>query len=366
MTKSRLLILGKLPPPFYGPAVATEIILKSDLCNTFELVHFNTGINENLDTIGKKKIIKVFLAFRNFSRYISLVKNVHPDLILVPISQSTLGFLKDSFYINFGAKSGSKVLLHLRGSNLLNWLKESSSLTRWYFKHILKNASGAIVLGEKLRFLFNDYFPPEKIHVIPNGGNYSFPQVNKKESEVRILCFSNLFPAKGIEDVIDSASILKEMESFSFSFSIAGKWLSAGFREYCNRQIALRNLPVVVYDEVSSALKKELFGEADIFVFTPREPEGHPWVIIEALAAGLPVISTDQGAITESVLDGINGFIVDKNNPQAIARRIEFLIINKAIREKMGLESRKIYQENYTEECMVSNLRKSFEKTLAL
>ncbi|MBK7712563.1 MAG: glycosyltransferase family 4 protein [Bacteroidales bacterium] len=51
--------------------------------------------------------------------------------------------------------------------------------------------------------------------------------------------------------------------------------------------------------------KIELLTEADIFTFTPGIPEGHPWVIVESMAAGLPIISTDQGAITESVIDKI-------------------------------------------------------------
>jgi len=100
-------------------------------------------------------------------------------------------------------------------------------------------------------------------------------------------------------------------------------------------------------------------ADSDIFVFPPSAPEGHPWVIVEAMAAGLPVISTDQGAISESVLDGENGFIVDPDSPEQIAEKIALLVKNEKLRKEMGRRSREVYENNLTEEKMVSGLSES-------
>ena len=137
------------------------------------------------------------------------------------------------------------------------------------------------------------------------------------------------------------------------------------FRTYCLDKIKNQNLPVTVFSQTSGDLKKKFFSEADVFLFPPREPEGHPWVIIEALAAGLPIISTNQGAIIESVQNSKNGFIVNIRQPAEIAEKIEFLKANHDIREKMGKESRHIYEQNFTEEIMINNLKIAFEKTLS-
>ena len=83
------------------------------------------------------------------------------------------------------------------------------------------------------------------------------------------------------------------------------------------------------------------------------------------MAAGLPIISTDQGAITESVIDGVNGFIVEKQNPQQIAEKIKFLIENPELKKKMGKESRRRYEENFTEEKMVERLTQAFNAVLS-
>jgi glycosyltransferase involved in cell wall biosynthesis len=362
--KSRVLILGKLPPPYFGPAIATEIILKSNLRDIFEVDHFNTQINETISTIGKKNISKLILTVGKYHKYSSKLKTTNPELILIPISQSTLGFLKDSIYIHLGIRSGAKILLHLRGSNLNNWLEKSNPIIRWYFGKTIKKGSGVIVLGDCLKYLFRDYFPDDRIMAVPNGGDFAYPQVPKKGKIYNILCLSNLFPAKGIEDVIDSAMILKDKGVTLVSFNLAGSWLDPGYESYCLKKINGSNLPVTVYSGISTESKKSLFAHADIFVFTPRDPEGHPWVIIEALAAGLPIISTDQGAISESVVDGENGFIVGTNNPAEIAEKIEFLVSHPDVYDKMRLESLRLYREKYTEEAMVRNLTSAFEKTL--
>ena len=110
--------------------------------------------------------------------------------------------------------------------------------------------------------------------------------------------------------------------------------------------------------------KNVFLGQADIFVFpTYYPPEGHPWVVVEAMAFGLPVITTDHGAISESVYDGINGFIVEKQNPRMIANRLLTLLNNREMRRDLGSASRKLYLERFTEKVMVRNLCSTFHST---
>lgn len=84
--------------------------------------------------------------------------------------------------------------------------------------------------------------------------------------------------------------------------------------------------------------------------------EGHPWVIIEAMATGLPIITTDQGCIKESVVDGENGFIIPKRAQGAIAQKIVHLIEDCELRERMGRNSLLMYKANFTEEHFVQRM----------
>ena len=107
----------------------------------------------------------------------------------------------------------------------------------------------------------------------------------------------------------------------------------------------------------------QLLANASIFVFCPRMPEGHPWVIVEALANALPVLATDQGAIVESVLHENNGYIVPANDPEAISIHLEKLIGDANLRGQFSTASLVHYRNNFTEEKMVEQLSKVF-KTL--
>ena len=175
MARYKVIILGKFPPPYFGPAIATEIILKFRLRDIFNLSHFDTRIKRYNRYYWEKRNWEIFLVIKKYFKYIHLIKKFRPDLILVPISQSTTGFIKDSIYIHFGVRSGSKILIHLRGSNLLNWLNNSSRLTRWYFRYILKETSGAIVLGENLKYLFNDSSPLRRFMLYQTEEISNFP-----------------------------------------------------------------------------------------------------------------------------------------------------------------------------------------------
>jgi len=363
MKIKKVLVLGKLPPPYIGPSVATEIILNSDLRNRFKLVHLDTKINSHLRSFGKWSFGKILKNFSLYAKMIKLLVSRKPDLALIPISQTGTGFLKDSFFILLASLFRKKILLHLRGSHFKTWLDNAPVLTRRYVRFILKRCAGVIVLGNNLRYIFKDHFSHERIFVIPNGANYHFPE-KIPHPTMQILYFSNLLGTKGVRDVFNAVEILYKKTKIPFIIDFVGEWYIEDDKKYCEAILANKALPIRVHRATGGTEKFQFFVNADVFVFPPREPEGHPWAIVEAMAAGLPIISTNQGAIIESVIDGANGFIVEPASPGQIAEKLLLLIEDKELREKMGKESRKLYLSGLTEEKMVERLAQAFTKTI--
>lgn len=235
-------------------------------------------------------------------------------------------------------------------------------MTNFLFEKTVKNLNGVIVLGESLKYLFSDYFPPNKIFVAPNGGDYVFPKKTDSNQVFRILFISRLFKSKGIEDVIDAAI---QLNNPNCEFILAGGWSSdSRFKEKLLQKIEHSQINLKILPPVSGQSKFKLYADADIFVFPPILPEGHPWVTVESIAAGLPVISTNQGAITDCVIDGKNGFIVEPNRPDLIAEKIKFLLDNPSILKKMGMESRKHYEANFTAKNLVENFANVFNSVI--
>jgi glycosyltransferase involved in cell wall biosynthesis len=364
--KKKVLILGKLPPPYMGPAIATSILLNSGLKERYDLIHLDVRAHKDINQLGRFSFKKIF---RNFSIYFKLnglIKKEQPDLTLIPIAQTTIGFFKDAMFILIASAGKGKVLVQLRGSGFRAWYESAGPITKKLTRYTLSKAEGVIVLGEKLRYLFEPFFNLEKIFVAPNGADYRIVPGNRSEdaSAVNLLYLANLQGSKGIEDVIRGINILKEDPSLKFKLTVAGAWRDVHTKEVCTRLVKDHSLPVEFIGPVQSDRKMELLGQSDIFIFTPREPEGHPWVIVESMAAGLPVISTDQGAITESVIDGENGFIVDPYSPEQISKKLSELINNTELRKSMGSASLRSYESKFNESAMVRNYSAIFNKVL--
>lgn len=345
-----------------GPAIATQILLNSDLKNRFHLLHLDTRINSVIRSMGSFGFGKIFRNIRIYQAMIRLCRKEKPDLILIPISQTTIGFLKDAGFIWIAAFFKCKVVVQLRGSNFKNWQSSASFLTRFMVKKTLARTTGVMVLGRMLKYLFADHYHPERIFVVPNGGNYSIPIRQRESDEFRILYLANLFSSKGVEDVFLALVHLKKISDFKFSADFIGEWVSDETKRFCLELVRQHELPVRIHNSGVSESKFSYLANADVFVFPPREPEGQPWSITEAMAASLPVIATDQGAITESVIDSVNGFIVPVRTPETIAEKLKLLIEDSELRNRFSMASRRLYEENLTEERMVDNYTKVFEQ----
>jgi len=346
-----------------GPALATEIILNSDLKNEFELHHFDTRINDSVADMGKLKLGKVQIIQNQYRTFKSMLKVVKPHLVLIPVGQTTAGFFKDIPFIRMAHKSGAKVVIQLRGSAWRKWFDKLDRFRQMGIKKQLEKVSGAIVLGENLRYIFSDLIPEEKIFVVPNGGDFTFPE-KVQTPEVRITYLANYLPGKGILQVLQALFILSRKRDLPiWKVNGYGSWDNENYREQCER--IAKDLPNVKLNRsVSGNAKWRVLADSDVFVFTPVLPEGHPWSVVEALAAGLPIISTDRGAIAQSVQDAENGFLLTDPDPEIIAEKLEVLIRNGDLRKRMSKNSRALYESNFTAGVMVLNLGKVFNEML--
>ena len=80
---------------------------------------------------------------------------------------------------------------------------------------------------------------------------------------------------------------------------------------------------------------EELSCAADLFVF-PTTFEGSPFALLEAMAYGLPVVTTDASGIAEVVRDGIDGIVVEKENPEALANGIRRSLADRSAMSQMA------------------------------
>ena len=92
--------------------------------------------------------------------------------------------------------------------------------------------------------------------------------------------------------------------------------------------------------------------------------ECFPLVILEAMEYGLPVVSTNEGGIQDIISDGKTGYVVEKQNPAALATALENLFKNPSLCTQMGNAGRKRFEEMFTEEWFEGRMVECLEGTL--
>jgi glycosyltransferase involved in cell wall biosynthesis len=91
----------------------------------------------------------------------------------------------------------------------------------------------------------------------------------------------------------------------------------------------------------------ELLAGADVFVLSSRS-EGLPLSILEAMAAGLPVVASAVGGIPELVVDGKTGFVVPPGDAKALAEALRTLVADAELRRRFGAEARRRAEEHFS------------------
>ncbi|MBK7947565.1 MAG: glycosyltransferase [Deltaproteobacteria bacterium] len=94
-----------------------------------------------------------------------------------------------------------------------------------------------------------------------------------------------------------------------------------------------------------------LLEAADVFV-QPSRSEGLPLAVLEAMAAGLPVVATRVGGMGEAVVDGETGMLVGAERPDELARALRSLLEDDALRRRMGIEARARAEAEFSVETM--------------
>lgn len=102
------------------------------------------------------------------------------------------------------------------------------------------------------------------------------------------------------------------------------------------------------------------YRSADICV-VPSLYENAPYTVLEAQATGKPVIGTSAGGSKEYISDGITGFVVAPKNAEALAEKINILIADSVLREKMGKASREISLSRFDRKIIVNQAVKTYE-----
>lgn len=188
-----------------------------------------------------------------------------------------------------------------------------------------------------------------KIHFIKGSGvdlSQFKGDARSDGKPLRVIFAGRMVKDKGVLDVIEAAEILRPKYEGKVEFLLCG---AMSTNPYAVKQEALDRLCDGKYikflgfrDDMPA-----LFESSDIMCFPSYYREGVPKAVLDASAAGLPIITCDSIGCRDTVVDGVNGFLVKPKSPEEVAQKLDILLSDEKLRRKMGRESRKMAEKEY-------------------
>ncbi len=297
----------------------------------------------------------------HFTRFAAGVALERPGAVHIK-SSSGVNFAQSAVYALIGRLLGRRVLLQLHSGEFPQWYAGQGRLGRWAIRQALRWPSEILVLSEYWRRALCELAPGRLIRVVPNGVEIPEAPARPRSSDgvLRVLTIATLGEHKGHFDILAAADRLR---GSPIRFLLAGpdETSGRGQGERIRQRAAELNLAgsVEFVGPVGPSEKWKLLAGSDVFLL-PSRAEGMPNAVLEAMAAGLPVVATAVGALPEMLGkghevvglaagkltavgdlpemlgEGLGGQLVAAGDPDGVAAALLELLQDPARRERMG------------------------------
>ncbi len=332
-----IIFVGQLPPIITGQSLVTAEVLNILEKNAFKV---NVVSLENRSTFN---LFSKFIVFINYLRlafkFTALSIPSKQKIAYLPGARSKSGLFRTAVLVTISNLFKNKIIIHFHCGDYDTFLRSESFIWKKIASFVFSKVDNFILLGKGLQdgfhILGNGH---SKTTIIPNGieiGSNKF----KSTSTVKLkslLFLSNMIESKGFFDVLEALRIIKEkyfIEDFDCNF--CGEFLISDDNVYFDNIESLERhffqkiqdynlMSNVSYKGLVKGVKKqEILDKSGIFILpTYYHSEAQPLSILEAMSAGLVVISTNYRAISDMVINGKTGIIVSPKSPEELADAI--------------------------------------------
>ena len=245
-------------------------------------------------------------------------------------------------------------------------------LYRYLYPRFTKRASRVICVSERVRSSFAEAFPAlaDKYVEIANGIRMEdfekLPPRHECRAQFHLAPGMKLIGTVGRMTEVKNHKLLIEALSHvrqkipEVSLAIIGE---GELRE----QLGAYAADLDVSENVSLVKETKnidhFYGALDVFCLSSNS-EGMPLTLLEALASGVPIVSTDVGGIPEIIESGKNGYLVPKGSAEALAQRITELLLDPAKAMAFALNGREMVRTRFPAEKMVKATEQLYDEVL--
>lgn len=319
---------------FYFTREAISLVYKLDRLHKFDLVHLN-GTYPIIRRL-KPPTISTFHALPNVKQFMMGLKSLKGHRSVNDITYLVLKNPVGSLFDVLTAKASDKII-----------------------------CPSPILARDLVSYCFVD---EQKIHVVPNGVDLkrfdeaesfdnSFLDKYAIQRETFLLYMGRLSFTKGIQHLIEAFKIVQDQHP-TLKLVIAG----SGDFGLQLRNFARNIKGIVFVGHIDSIRVKKLLYDASLAVVLPSHLfEVLPMAILEGMAHCKPVLATNIGGNSFMIKHGENGFLSKPKDPENLAKYIDILCEDQALRRKMGMFGRKLVEKEFTLDRMLSETLKVYD-----
>lgn len=249
-------------------------------------------------------------------------------------------------------------IIHLHGGGFRDFYQGLSRLPKLYLRFIFKKSSCTITLSSFWSEWVKTEFNPRCVVVVPNGvHDISFQSEERSKSAPTVLFLGLLGKNKGTDTLIEAMRKVAYRKPDAV-LELCGNGDIAHYKEQARGIPNVKFLGWINTNEKIAALER-----ARVYCL-PSWKEGLPFSILEAMSAGLPVISTPVGSIPEAVINGVNGFLVQPGDVDGLSDAILEVLSNSDLAQKMGAAGHKIQKERFSIPAMTEGCFEAYHAAI--
>lgn len=244
----------------------------------------------------------------------------------------------------------------------------SNRINAWIERRSLSNCSQLICVSNSLREdLISQGFSADKITVVHNGVPAIRPQRDHRPvvgGSWTIGMIALMRNRKGLEVVLDALSDVRR-RGLDVTLRCIGPFETNAYRQKIDQQISELEIgPHIDWVGFTDDVPEELV-RLDAMVLPSLFGEGLPMVVLEAMAAAVPVIATSVEGTPEAITHGVEGLLAKPRDAVSLADEIEALVTGRHDWETMSEAAASRHGENFSDAAMAKKIAKVYRKVLA-
>lgn len=343
----RILLVGKGAPDRGGIPTFLDTLLHSRLTEQHELAFLNVA-HDGTPQGGQATVGNVLRTVQDLVALWRAARGrdiVHIHSALAP----TVTLLRAATMIAVARRRGCRVVVHAHGGGILLWL--TTHWRRVLVRLALRAAHRVVAVWSAGEDALHQVVPRDRVRLVDNGvGVDDVPGADGGHEPPRVLFVGLLTPRKGVIDLLEASRILHKREVPHELWLLGGtpdEGPSAAAEVHRRIVDGVQLLGTRPPEEMPSA-----YAAADVFCL-PSWWEAMPLSVLEAMAAGLPVVATDVGDIPRSVVNERTGFVVPPRSPDQLADALQALLSDPDLRRRFGAAGRAHVERHFSSVALI-------------